>query len=87
MDFSLPGFSVHRILQAIYWSGLLCPSPRDFPDPGVKPASPKLPTLQADSLPLSHRGRPKKMSHIYTMEYHSSIKNKEIMTFVATWWI
>ena len=22
-----------------YWSGLLCPSPGDLPDPGIKPAS------------------------------------------------
>ena len=22
-----------------YWSGLPCPSPRDFPNPGIKPAS------------------------------------------------
>ena len=22
-----------------YWSGLPCPSPRDLPDPGIKPAS------------------------------------------------
>ena len=25
-----------------YWSGLPCPSPGDFPDPGVEPASPAL---------------------------------------------
>ena len=25
-----------------YWSGLPCPSPRDLPDPGIKPASPAL---------------------------------------------
>ena len=31
-----------------YWSGLLFPSSRDLPDPGIKPGSP---TLQADSLP------------------------------------
>ena len=30
------------------WSELLFPSPRDLPDPGVKPGSP---ALQADSLP------------------------------------
>ena len=30
-----------------YWSGVLCPPPRDLPDPGIKPGSP---TLQADSL-------------------------------------
>ena len=31
-----------------YWSGLLFPSPRDLPDPGIRPRSP---ALQADSLP------------------------------------
>ena len=31
-----------------YWSGLLFPSPRDLPNPGIKPRSP---TLQVDSLP------------------------------------
>ena len=30
-----------------YWSGLLCPSPRELPDPGIKPRSP---ALQADAL-------------------------------------
>ena len=30
-----------------YWSGLLCPSPGDLPDPGINPRSP---TLRADSL-------------------------------------
>ena len=30
-----------------YWSGLLFPSPRDLPDPGIKPGSH---ALQADSL-------------------------------------
>ena len=29
-----------------YWSGLPFPSPKDLPDPGIKPRSP---TLQADS--------------------------------------
>ena len=38
-----------------YWSGLPCPSPGDLPDPGIKPGSP---TLQADSLHLSHQGSP-----------------------------
>ena len=28
-----------------YWSGLPFPSPRDLPDPGVKPASPVSPAL------------------------------------------
>ena len=36
-----------------YWSGL--PFPGHLPDPGIEPGSP---TLQADSLPLSHQGSP-----------------------------
>ena len=35
MDYSLPGSSVHMILQARIRSGLPCPSPGDLPDPGV----------------------------------------------------
>ena len=31
-----------------YWSRLSCPPPGDLPSPGIKPASPKAPTLQAD---------------------------------------
>ena len=38
-----------------YCSGLPFPSPGDLPDPGIEPTSP---TLQVDSLPLSHQGSP-----------------------------
>ena len=37
-----------------YWSGLLCPSPGDLPNPGIKPVSPvspESPAWQEDSLP------------------------------------
>ena len=37
MDCSLAGFSVHGILQARYWSGLLCPPPEELPNRGIKP--------------------------------------------------
>ena len=40
-----------------YWSGLPFPSPGDLPNPGIKHMSP---TLQADSLLLSHWGSPLK---------------------------
>ena len=53
MDYSLPGSSVHGISLKEYGSGLPFPSPGDFPNPGIEPASP---ALQADSKPLSHQG-------------------------------
>ena len=40
-----------------YWSGLPCPPPGDLPTPVNEPPSPMTPALQADSLPLNHRGR------------------------------
>ena len=46
--------------QQEYWSGLLFPSPRDLPDPGVEPESPVSPALQVDSLPLSFLMKAKK---------------------------
>ena len=38
-----------------YWSGQPFPSPGDFPNPGIKP---RLPALQADSLPVEPQGKP-----------------------------
>ena len=55
MNHSPPGFSVHGILQAEYWSGLSFPSPGDLPHPGIKPGSP---TLEADSLLSEPQGKP-----------------------------
>ena len=37
-----------------YVSGLLFPSPGDFPNPGIKPT---FPALQADSLPTEPKGK------------------------------
>ena len=49
MDCSLPGSSVHAILQAriLGWVGI--PFSRGLPNPGIEHRSP---ALQADSLPL-----------------------------------
>ena len=44
-----------RFSRQEYWSGLPCPSPGDFPDPGTELQSP---TLQADSLPSEPPGKP-----------------------------
>ena len=39
-----------------YWSGLPFPPPGELLESGIQPSTPVSPTLQADSLPLSHRG-------------------------------
>ena len=61
-DCSLPGASVHGILQARilewagtqeYWSGLPCPSPGDLPNTGL----PVSPALQADTSPSNQWAR------------------------------
>ena len=46
-----------------YWSGLPCPSPGDLLDPGIKPTSPVIPALQADSSSAGSMGKP---VYIYT---------------------
>ena len=40
------------------WNGLPCPPPGDLPDIGIKPMSPVIPALPADSLLLNHQGSP-----------------------------
>ena len=63
VDSSLPGSSVHGILQArilewvaISFSISFSPSPGDLPDPGIEPRSP---ALQADALSSELPGKPK----------------------------
>ena len=55
MDCSLPGFSVHGILQARILEWVAMNSSKDLPDPGIKPT---FPALRVDSLPLSHLESP-----------------------------
>ena len=55
MDCSLPGSSVHGILQARILEWLPCTPPGEFPVAGIKPASP---TLQADSSLAQPLGSP-----------------------------
>ena len=56
MDCSLPGSSLHGILQARILEWLPFPSPGDLPDPGIEPRSP---TLQADALTSEPSGKPR----------------------------
>ena len=55
MDCSLPGSSVHGILQTRILEWVASPFPEDLPNPGVKPG---YPTVQADSLPSEPPGKP-----------------------------
>ena len=56
MDCSLPGSSVHGILQARILEWVAIPFSGDLPNPGIAPRSP---TLQEDSLPCEPPGKPK----------------------------
>ena len=55
MDCSLPGSSVHGLLQARILEWVTIPSPGDLSNPGIEPRSP---TLQEDSLPSESPGKP-----------------------------
>ena len=55
MDCGATGSSVHGISQAKLLEWLPFPSPRDLPDPGIKPSTP---SLQAKSLPTESSERP-----------------------------
>ena len=58
MNCSPQGSSVDGILQARILEWVVAPSPGDLPGPGIKPASPEAPVLQADSLPAKPSGKP-----------------------------
>ena len=51
-----------------YW--LPCPSPRDLPNPGIKPTFPVSPALQADSLLLSHQESPPRIPLLSNQKNH-----------------
>ena len=58
VDSSLPGSSVHRILQARILEWVIMLSSRGSFWPRDQAMSLRSPALQADSLPLSHQGSP-----------------------------
>ena len=57
-----------------YWSGLACPSPRDLPDPGIKPTSF---ALLADSLRTEPPGRPKYICIYFKIEKKTTQTKKQ----------
>ena len=59
VDCSLPGSSVHGILQAKILEWVPYPPPGDLPDSGIEPVSLMSPTLATgESLPLASPGKP-----------------------------
>ena len=74
-----PGSSVHGIFQAKFWSGLPCPPPGDLPHPGIVPATPGSPSLQEDSLLLSHCRSPNDLVvHVKNKALSGSLTEHEI---------
>ena len=61
MDGSLPGSSVHGILQARKLEWVAIPFSRELLDPGIEPGSL---ALQADSLPSDPPGKPIWMARV-----------------------
>ena len=47
-------------LRQEYWSRLPFPTPRDLPDPGIKPASPETPALAGGFFTTELPGKPPK---------------------------
>ena len=103
MDCSLLGSSIPLSMgfsRQEYWSGVRFPSPRDLPDPGIKPGSP---TLQADSLlsestgkainlgnvMLSHWLKEKKPDYYFSIYSYNSltklIQNEEDNSDFRSW--
>ena len=60
MDCSLPGSSVHGILQQEYWSRLPCPPQGDLPDSGIKSESLKSPAMTGGFFTTNPIGKPNK---------------------------
>ena len=56
MDHTQPGSSVPGFPRQEHGSELPFPPPGDLPDLGIETASPVAPTLQVDSLSVSHQG-------------------------------
>ena len=58
MNYSLPDFSVHRILQARILEWVALPSPGNLPNPGIEPESPVSSALEGGFFITAPPGKP-----------------------------
>ena len=71
MDCSLPGSSVHRILQARILKWVAVPPSKDLPDPGIEPVSLISPALAAMFFTTS-AGKEYTYIYVYVCMYASA---------------
>ena len=75
MDCSLPGFSIHGIIQARILEWVTIPSPGDLPNPGIEPGSP---SLEVDALTSNPQGSPEmKMKPMYMLPKRDNFRAKD----------
>ena len=89
-DGSPPGSSVDRVFfKQEYWSGLLFPPSGSLLDPGIKPASPVSPALQADSLPTEPPGKPNQSEFPFLHQPESMwfLETKAFFPFTSSFYI
>ena len=73
MDCSLPGSSVHEVLQARILEWVAIPISRVSSNPGIEPGSP---ALQADSLPSELQGSSIKVLDSIFFQYKAASKEQ-----------
>ena len=64
LNCSLPGSSVHGILQGSILEWVAMPSSRDLPDPGIEPATLTLPALAVRFFTTVPCGKPKALGEL-----------------------
>ena len=64
---SLPGFSVHGILQARILAWVTISFSRDLPDPGIEPGSPALEADALTSEPPGKQGRGETINELHNI--------------------
>ena len=99
MDSSLPGSSLHGLLQEEYQSGLSFPSPGDLPDPGIEHLSLGVSCIAGKFFyHLSHQGNPERAtprvnSKLQTLSNYDAINvgsssiKKYVYIYISFWWV